>query len=97
MTTTNVIIPEELMPQVNTIVKEFGFQNREEFVQEAIRDKVLELQKKIFFENTNKIAANLRKKKISENELLKNFDKVSHQKNSIIYSYKHYTHQNTCP
>jgi len=47
-----------------------------EFVQEAIRDKVLELRKLRFFSITDKVAANLKKKNISEREILKHFETV---------------------
>lgn len=77
MTTTTVKIPDDLAPKIQTIEEIFGF-TKEEFVQEAIRDKVLELQKKIFFEGTTKIAESLRKKKITEGSILQNFEKIRH-------------------
>ncbi len=76
MTTATLRIPDDLTLEVNTIVQDFGFQNKEEFVQEAIRDKVLELRKLRFFSITDKIATNLKKKKISEREILQHFETV---------------------
>ena len=76
MTTATLRIPDDLTLEVNNIVQDFGFQNKEEFVQEAIRDKVLELRKLRFFSITDKVAANLKKKKISEQEILKHFETV---------------------
>ena len=46
-----------------------------EFFEEAIRDKVLELQKKSFITGSNKIADKLRKKSITEENILKDFGK----------------------
>jgi len=76
MTTATLRIPDDLTLEVNNIVQDFGFQNKEEFVQEAIRDKVLELRKLRFFSITDKVAANLKKKNISEREILKHFETV---------------------
>ena len=47
MATTTFNISDELLPSVNSIVKEFNFESKEEFFQEAVRDKVLELTKKL--------------------------------------------------
>ncbi len=76
MTQATAQIPSDLTSEVNFIVQEFGFQNKEEFVQEAIRDKVLELRKLRFFSVTDTLAANLKKKNISEQEILKHFETV---------------------
>ncbi len=76
MTQATAQIPSDLTSEVNFIVQEFGFQNKEEFVQEAIRDKVLELRKLRFFSITDTIAAHLKKKRISEQEILQHFETV---------------------
>lgn len=79
METATVKISEEISPQVDDIVKEFGFETKEEFIQEAIRDKVLELRKKLFFGGTDKIAESLRKQGVSEKDILEDFDKFKHK------------------
>lgn len=75
MTEAIVHLAEEILPQVESIVKEFGFQSREEFVQEAIRDKVLELQKERFFTGTDEIRKQLQKKGIAEKEMIQEFER----------------------
>lgn len=75
MTEAIVHLAEEILPQVEGIVKEFGFQSREEFVQEAIRDKVLELQKERFFTGTDEIRKQLQKKGITEKEIIQEFER----------------------
>lgn len=59
---TTIKITDDLLPKINQIKEEFGFQTTEEFVHEAVRDKLLELEKRVFFAGSNKIAANLQKK-----------------------------------
>ncbi len=78
MKTTTLNISEEISPRVDVIVNEFGFKNKEEFFQEAIRDKILELQKKLFFKGSDEIAGRLRKKGIGEKEILDEFSKRKH-------------------
>ena len=75
MTTATVNLSKELGLQVDDIVKELGFGNKEEFFQEAIKDKVLELQKKLFFQGSNQVAVQLKKKGITEQEILQDFER----------------------
>ena len=79
METTTLNISEEISPRIEVIINEFGFKDKEEFFQEAIRDKVLELQKKLFFKGSDEIAGRLRKRKISEREILDEFSERKHQ------------------
>jgi len=76
MNTTS--IPSDVASQVEEIIDTFGFKNQEEFVQEAIRDKVLELKKKLFIMGSDKIAAGLQQKGITEKDLFSDFMKKSH-------------------
>ncbi len=78
MGTATFTLSKELLPKVDAIVKEFGFDSKEEFFQEAVKDKVLELQKKLFFRGSDKIFEELKKKKISETEILREFNKKVH-------------------
>ena len=79
MSTTTIKISSDFLPSVKSIVEEFGFDSEEEFFQEAIRDKILELQKQIFFKGSSQVAEKLKKKGVTETELLQEF---SHRKHS---------------
>lgn len=79
MKTATLDVPEEILPRVDVIVSEFGFRDKEEFFQEAIRDKVLELQKKLFFKGSDEVAEQLRKKRVTEKEILDEFSNRKHQ------------------
>lgn len=74
MATTTIKVSDEIAPKIEFIVNEFGFKNQEEFFQEAIRDKVIELNKKIFFRGSGVIANRLKKKGISEKDVLSDFE-----------------------
>ena len=78
MATATIEISEDIAPAIEQIVPEFGFTGKEEFFEEAIRDKVLEIQKKAFIMGSNKIADRLRKKSITEKSILNDFEKLKH-------------------
>ena len=45
------VLPEKDVREIRKITSEIGFKNEEEFVKEAVEEKILEFNK-IFFENT---------------------------------------------
>ncbi|MFQ6003424.1 MAG: hypothetical protein ACE5KJ_06725 [Candidatus Zixiibacteriota bacterium] len=55
------------------LIESFGYESEEEFVKEAVEDKILELQKKTFFEISDKVKEGLIKKGITEIDVLKAF------------------------
>ncbi len=79
MATTTIKVSDEIAPKIDFIVTEFGFKNQEEFFQEAIRDKVIELNKKTFFRGSNMIANRLKKKGVTEKDILSDFEEKKHQ------------------
>jgi len=54
-------------------IESFGYKNEKEFIEEAVRDKILELKKKSFFEISDKVKEALIKKGISEKDILEAF------------------------
>ncbi len=80
MGTATFVLSKELVPKVDAIVREFGFESKEEFFEEAVKDKVLELQKKLFISGSDKISEQLKKKKISEIEILTEFNRKVHSR-----------------
>ncbi len=63
-----VKLPDEL----NKAIVELGFSGNSEFIEEAVRDKLLELKKKTFFEISDKISLGLKKNKVASQEILSN-------------------------
>lgn len=54
-------------------IESFGYESEDEFVKEAVEDKILELMKKSFFEISDRVRDALVKKGISEKDVLKAF------------------------
>jgi len=79
MTSTSIKLPVDLQFQVDSLVREFDFETQEDFFKEAIRDKVLELQKILFFQGTDMVAKGLKGKKVSSKDILTAFESKIHQ------------------
>lgn len=68
---TKVRLPDEL----KRIISELGFSESSEFIEEAVRDKILDLKKQRFFEISDKIASGLDENKVNKKEILDDFEK----------------------
>jgi len=72
---TKVKLSDELADELNRIIIELGFNGNSEFVEEAIKDKILELKKQKFFQISDRAALGLKNSKVNPNEILDGFDK----------------------
>jgi len=59
--------------EIEKILKEFDFATEEEFISQAIKEKILELKKMKFFVISEKIRRGLLKKGIKPEKFLKEF------------------------
>ena len=65
-----LFIDKKLAPELQNLVTTLKFKNIEEFINKAIRDKILEVKRKRFFELSNKISESLKEQGITEKEKL---------------------------
>jgi len=70
-----VNISDELLGELSKIVVELGFDGDSDFVEEAIRDKILDMKKQKFFEISNKVALGLKHREVSPKKVLEDFEK----------------------
>lgn len=68
-----MVVEAESKKTFREFIESLGYESEEEFVREALEDKVLELKKRSFFEISDKVKDALIKKGISEKEILKAF------------------------
>ena len=71
-----ITFSEKTEKDIKMIVDEFGFDSEEEFVEEAVAEKILELKKQIFFNITNQVGAALRSKRITVKQMLEEFEEA---------------------
>ena len=57
--------------RIEETIKEFGYSSKKEFIDEAIREKIMELSKFQFFLISEKIRKGLEKKGIKAKDILK--------------------------
>ena len=71
---TEIKLPEELAIELRKIAIESGFNGNSEFVEEAVKEKILELKKRRFFQISDKVALGLKEKGVSSKEIIEEFE-----------------------
>lgn len=61
-------------------LKEYGYKSEKEFIEDALRLRILELKKIDFLAKVKEIREKMRKKRIGEEEILNDFDKFYHKR-----------------
>ena len=69
-----ITFSEKTEKDIEMIVDEFGFESEEEFVKEAVAEKILKLKKQIFFNISDQVGAALRSKGITVKQMLEEFE-----------------------
>jgi len=68
-------IDKKLAPELQNLVATLKFKDIEDFINRAIRDKILEIKRKRFLEISNQIAESLEEQEITEQEILNDFER----------------------
>lgn len=68
-----VTVLAESKKNFREVIESFGYESEDEFLKEAVEDKILELKKKSFFEISDRVKDALIKKGILEKDILKAF------------------------
>lgn len=66
--------------EVSSTIEDYGYKGIGEFVEDALRHRILELKKTEFLIKIRGIRGKMRKVGITEKELLEDFDKFLHRK-----------------
>jgi hypothetical protein len=61
-------------------LKEYGYESEKDFIEDALRRRILELKKTDFLSKIQGIRRLMKKRKIREEDILKDFDKFYHKK-----------------
>ena len=68
-------LPEKDVREIRKIASKVGFKNEEEFIKEAVEEKILKFKKLLFDDITTDIRVGLKKKRINQEDILRDFNK----------------------
>ncbi len=69
------VLRKDLRKAAEEVAKEWGFSSLDEFINQAVEERIIELKKHEFKERSDKIKEGLEKKSISEQDILDDFEK----------------------
>lgn len=68
------VLREDIRKAAEKVAREWGFSSIDDFVNEAVEERILELKKHKFVERSDKIKEELRREGISEKDILDDFE-----------------------
>tara|TARA_Y100000310_G_C20669737_1_gene809593 strand:+ start:2279 stop:2512 length:234 start_codon:yes stop_codon:yes gene_type:complete len=66
--------------EVSATVEDYGYDSEIEFIEDALRHRILELKKSDFLSKIKRIKKRMKEKGLTEKEIIKDFDNFSHKK-----------------
>jgi|FaiFalDrversion2_1042247.scaffolds.fasta_scaffold07118_3 ribosomal protein S8 len=70
-----VKVSSKIKKEIAEILEGYGYKNEKEFIEDALWRRILELKKIDFLVKTEKIRKAMRKKGVTEEEILRDFEK----------------------
>ena len=70
----------KIKKEVFDISKEYGYESEKDFIEDALRRRFLELKKADFLSKARKIREEMKKRRMREEDILRDFDKFYHEK-----------------
>ena len=75
-----VKLSPKIKKEVSEVIKEFGYKSVKDFIEDALRYRILELKKAEFLSKVKEIKKTMQKRGLEKKDILKDFDKFYHQK-----------------
>jgi len=66
--------------EILDILRKYGYESERDFIEDALKRRILELRRADFLLKVKEIRERMRKKKITEEEILRDFDRFYHQR-----------------
>ncbi len=68
-------LPENDIREIRKIASKIGFKNEEEFIKEAVEEKILKFKRLLFTEITTDVRKGLEKKRVKQEDVLQDFER----------------------
>jgi len=61
-------------------LRKYGYESKKDFIEDAVARRILELKKADFLLKVKEIRERMKKRKMTEEEILRDFDRFYHQR-----------------
>ncbi|PIY91083.1 MAG: hypothetical protein COY72_00045 [Candidatus Nealsonbacteria bacterium CG_4_10_14_0_8_um_filter_35_10] len=66
--------------EVFETLRKYGYESKKDFIEDAVARRILELKKADFLLKVKEIRERMKKRKMTEEEILRDFDRFYHQR-----------------
>ena len=77
-----ITLPDSLVKEIDKVAHEFGFTEKQ-FVEDILKEKVLEYKKRLFVKGAADIKRKLVLKNLTEEEIIAEFERLRHSQSGL--------------
>lgn len=75
-----ITLSDSLAKEIDKVAQEFGYTEEKQFIEDILKEKILEYKKRLFVKGTADIQRKLSKKDLTEDEIIADFELFRHSK-----------------
>ena len=83
----DIVLSPKIKKEIPFLLREYGYKSKKDFIEDALRHRILELKKIEFLSRVKKIQKAMKEKGIKEEYILKDFEKCNYQKLLKTYNF----------
>lgn len=76
-----ILLSDSLSKEINQVAREFGYTEERQFIEDMLKEKVLEYKRQMFMKGVANIRRKLAVKGLTEGEIIADFERFRHSQN----------------
>ncbi len=73
-----IILSDSLAKEIDKVAREFGYTEEKQFIEDMLKEKVLECKRQLFMKGVADIQRKLAAKGVTEDEIIADFERFRH-------------------
>ena len=73
-----ILLSDSLSKEINKVAREFGYTEEKQFIEDMLKEKILEYKRQLFIKGVANIRRKLATKGLTEDEIIADFERFRH-------------------
>jgi metal-responsive CopG/Arc/MetJ family transcriptional regulator len=78
-----ILLSDSLSKEINKVAREFGYTEEKQFIEDMLKEKILEYKRQMFMKGVADIQRKLAAKNITEDEIIADFERFRHSQSRL--------------
>ena len=78
-----ILLSDSLSKEINKVAREFGYMEEKQFIEDMLKEKILEYKRQMFMKGVADIQRKLAAKNITEDEIIADFERFRHSQSRL--------------